>query len=123
MEANNSALKNTMVGKWFFPENFEPNGPAVCDNAYIILNEDGTAIHGMHKSGPNGPCTLYKMPASWRLYKYKNTNIDILHLDIEDLDSAVLFVILVVTPHIMRLKTRWENTRPNMQAEYDMKKA
>ena len=110
-----------MVGKWFFPEDFEPNGPSGCDDAYIILNEDGTSIHGMHKSGPDGPCTLYKIPASWRLDKYKQT--DILHLDIEDSDSAVLFDILAVTPITMRLRTRWDNTRQSMQAIYDMRKA
>lgn len=121
MEANNSALKDTMVGKWFFPKDFEPNGPAVCDNAYIILNEDGTAIHGMHKSGPNGPCTLYNIPASWRLDKYKQT--DILHLDIEDMDSATLFDIVAVTPAIMHLRTRWDNLPKWEQPIYAMRKA
>jgi hypothetical protein len=119
MEANSAALKDTMLGKWFFPENFEPNG-LLCDNAYIILNADGTAIHGMHKSGPNGPCTLYNIPGSWRLDKFKYT--DILHLDLEDMDSAILFDIVAVTPEIMRLRTRWENISKHMQPIYDMKK-
>ncbi|MGK4569145.1 hypothetical protein [Flavobacterium sp. 3HN19-14] len=55
-----------LIGKWLFADDYGSNGFG-CENAYQLLNADGTMIYGNHDIVGDNPCVLMETPGTWSL--------------------------------------------------------